>query len=79
MKISANAEYADFYEYAIDSSIMLQTGLLKNNFDNKIIIPNHFQPFLKKNICLKWSVKSNNSSMTPIFKGDCDQDRPSML
>ena len=66
--ININAEYADFYEYAIDSSIMLQTGLLKNNFDNKIIIPNHFEPFLKKNICLKWSVKSNNSSMTPILK-----------
>ena len=29
--ININAEYADFYEYAIDSSIMLQTGLLKNN------------------------------------------------
>ena len=28
--ININAEYADFYEYAIDSSIMLQTGLLKN-------------------------------------------------
>ena len=77
--IGINAEYADFYEYAIDSFIMSQTGLLKNNFDDKIIIPNHFEPFLKKNIYLRWSIKSSNTSMTPIFKGDCDQDRPSIL
>ena len=45
--IGIKAEYVDFYEYAIDIFIMSQTGLLKNNFDDKIIIPNHFEPFLK--------------------------------
>jgi len=74
--IENGAEYADFYEYAIDDSIMAKSGLHKNNFNDQIVIPNYFEPFVKKNINLKWAIKSNNSTMIPIFKGDCDQDRP---
>ena len=77
--VETKAEYIDFYEYGIKNSIMLKSGFVKNMFDNKIIIPNYFEPFVKRNIKLGWAIKTNNLKMTPMFKGDCDQDRPSLL
>ena len=77
--VKINAEYVDFYEYGIKNSIMLKSGLTKNNFNNNIITPNYFEPFVKRNINLGWAIKSNNTKVTHMFKGDCDQDRPSLL
>ena len=71
------AEYIDFYEYGIDNLIMKKSGLYKNTFDKKIVIPNYFEPFIKKNINLTWALKSDAPISTLLFKGDCDQDRPS--
>ena len=73
------AEYIDFYEYGMKNSIMLKSGLNKNNFSNDIIIPNYFEPFVKKNINLSWAIKSKLNRFVPMFKGDCDQDRPSFF
>ena len=58
---------------------MLKSGLVKNSFKNETIIPNYFEPFVKKNINLGWAIKTNKVKITPMFKGDCDQDRPSLL
>jgi len=77
--ININAEYVDFYEYGIKKYIMSKTGLSKNKFNKKIIIPNHFEPYERKNIILSWASRSHNSFMKHIFKGDCDQDRPSII
>jgi len=77
--LKTKAEYVDFYEYGIRNSIMLKSGLTKNNSNKEIIIPNYFEPFVKKNIKLGWAIKTNNVKITPMFKGDCDQDRPSLL
>lgn len=74
-----DAEYVDFYEYGIDDLVMSKSELNRNNFNNEIIIPNYFEPFVKKNINLRWAIKSNSSTMIPMFKGDCDQDRPNQL
>ncbi len=76
--LETKAEYVDFYEYGINNSIMLKSGFTKNSFKNEIIIPNYFEPFIKKNINLGWAVKTNKLKTTPMFKGDCDQDRPSL-
>jgi hypothetical protein len=77
--VQIKAEYVDFYEQGIKNSIMLKSGLTKNRFNSKIIIPNYFEPFLKRNINLGWAIKTNNTKVSPMFKGDCDQDRPSSL
>ena len=77
--IEIDAEYVDFYEYGIDDLIMSKSGLYRNNFNNQITIPNYFEPFVKKNINLRWAIKSNSSTAIPMFKGDCDQDRPNRL
>ena len=56
-----------------------KSGLHKKNFNDQIVIPDFFEPFVKKNINLRWAIKTSNSIMTPMFKGDCDQDRPNEL
>ena len=58
---------------------MSKSGLHKNNFNDQIVVPNYFEPFVKQNINLRWAIKTSNSIMTPMFKGDCDQDRPNKL
>ena len=77
--VKIGAEYVDFYEYAIDDLVMSKSGLHKNNFNDQIVVPNYFEPFVKQNINLRWAIKTSNSIMTPMFKGDCDQDRPNKL
>ena len=72
---SKNAEYIDFYEYG--ASINRKNFPFKlNNFKKEIIVPNYYEPFVKKNIKIRFAYMENLRKLK-IFKGDCDQDRPS--
>ena len=74
--IENNAEYADCYNYGIKKEIFSDWGFEIKD-ESKIIIPNYFEPFIQNNIKLKFAVKT--TSPFYIFKGDSDQDRPSIL
>lgn len=69
-----NYEYVDFYEYGIDDSIMSEAGFAKVSDEN--IIPNYFEPFVRKNIDLWFHSPYTNYT---VFKADADQDRPNMV
>ena len=71
-------EYADFYSFGLDNFIMESSGfnLIDNNSD-EFIIPNYFNPYIKKNIAINFFVDSKEVNKLRIFKGDGDQDRPS--
>ena len=70
-----NAEYIDLYEYG--TSINKKHFPFKlNKFDKNIIIPNYYEPFVKKNVKINFAI-SQNLKKLQITKGDCDQDRPS--
>ena len=71
-------EFIDFYNYGFEKKIIINTGFKLNNYTKNIIIPNYFEPFEKRNIKLKFSYFPHNQKMY-LFKGDCDQDRPSIL
>ena len=71
-----NAEYLDCLNYGISESIFKYIGFEKLDFKGDIMIPNYFEPFLKKNIEVAFAVKSSYENYI-IFKGDSDQDRPS--
>ena len=71
-----NSEYIDCYSYGINKGLFSSWGFIRKN-KNRIIIPNYFEPFIQKNIKLEFAVKSNSSFY--IFKGDSDQDRPSLI
>ena len=77
--INNSVEYADFWSYGISEKIMNNIGFKK--VDNNVIVPNYFEPFLRKNISINFAYQNplfpNKYPLT--FKGDGDQDRPNKL
>ncbi len=76
--IKSNCEYLDFYCYGLNEKYLKKAGFEKNKFSKKIIIPNYFEPFQKKNVNLPFVIFPKKKYV-PIFKGDADQDRPNRL
>jgi hypothetical protein len=76
--VEKNYEYADFYCFGIDNSILESAGFkLVNQNSNDLIIPNYFNPFLQQNIPIRFFLDSKEIDRALLFKGDGDQDRPS--
>ena len=69
-----NSEYADFFFNDNPKYKKHLKNFFENQYDKENIIPNYFEPFVKKNIILNYAI--NTKKFIPIFKGDCDQDRP---
>ena len=76
--IRSNYEYLDFYCYGVNEKIIKIAGFEKNKFKNKVIVPNYFEPFEKRNVEIPFALFPKNVSV-PIFKGDADQDRPNKI
>lgn len=70
-----NYEYVDLYAYGMDDAIIYDAGLIKKDEDDGNIIPNYFEPFVQSNIDI-WFETTIEKPL--IFKGDGDQDRPSI-
>ena len=70
-------EYVDFYSFGLDNFIMESSGFnLINQNSDELIIPDYFNPYLKKNRPINFFVDSKEVNRLRIFKGDGDQDRP---
>ena len=74
-----NAEYIDCYNYGIPDDVFTRTGFNEVSENNNVIVPNYFEPFEKRNVDIHYAVYSSNHIPVVIFKGDGDQDRPSIL
>ncbi len=72
---SENSEYIDCLNGGIPEHYFYKLGFSKR--DDKIIIPNYFEPFEKHNVDIKYAYKSSYEPYI-IFKGDSDQDRPNI-
>ena len=70
-------EYIDIYEIGLEDSILKSTGFIERTEDDANIIPNYFEPFVQKNIEIYYM--SNCKNKFRMFKGDGDQDRPSIV
>ena len=70
-------EYVDIYEVGIEDEILENSGFLERVEKDVNIIPNYFEPFVQENIEIYYM--SNCNSKFRIFKGDGDQDRPSVV
>jgi len=67
-------EYIDIYNIGLDKKTLIKMGFkLKKN--KKEIIPDFFDPFLKKNIKLLYGLKNKKKNFL-LFKADGDRDRP---
>jgi len=64
-------EYTDFYCIGISHESMLNAGFVLRDDEDKNIIPNHFEPYERKNI----DILCPHHNMR-AFKGDGDQGRP---
>lgn len=75
-----NVEYVDLYSYGIPEKEIVKSGFKVKNLNDKNIIPNHFEPFEKKNeqIIFGYLAKKMYKKKIRIFKGDSDMDRPNL-
>lgn len=78
--VRGNYEYIDIVTSNVDDEILRKAGFINKITDSNIIIPNYFEPFLRKNVQMEYSYISLSPTFNPIInKGDSDQDRPSVL
>lgn len=68
-------EYVDFYQTGIPDEIITASGFRLKD-ETTTMIPNYFEPFLSENIDIYYF--STDKEIT-LFKGDGDQDRPSVI
>jgi hypothetical protein len=74
--INENLEYIDFMCFGFDD-MLLNAGFRPVNLDSSdLIIPNHFSPFVSKNIKMNFFVDTEQLDKVKICKADGDQDRP---
>ena len=75
--IKENHEYIDFLQFGIPKNILKKAGFISVKDNSDLIVPNHFEPFEKKNITVNFAYKSDLKNKTFFFfKADGDQDRP---
>lgn len=70
-----HAEYVDCYNYGVEPEVFRRLGFERRN--DRVTIPNYFEPFERRNIDLTFGIKSDCRYV--VFKGDSDQDRPNVL
>jgi hypothetical protein len=76
---SEDHEYIDFFSNGLDEKIIFNSGFLKLDSSNRdVVIPNYFEPFVRNNINIKYFSDTKDLKNLRIFKGDGDQDRPSV-
>lgn len=72
-----DAEYADVYNAGTDCSVFARAGFRRIDPDGVEIVPDHFEPFERRNVRLWFSLKGLPHEV--LFKGDADQDRPNRV
>ena len=72
-------EYTDFYCAGIEREYLERAGFTLRDENDPNIIPNHFEPYEKKNVNIYYNGCSYNGKDVRAFKGDGDQGRPRLL
>jgi hypothetical protein len=72
-----DAEYADVYNTGIDGGVFERAGFRRIDPEGPETVPDHFEPFERRNIRLWFSLKGLPNAV--LFKGDADQDRPNQV
>ncbi|SFD31775.1 hypothetical protein [Ruminococcus albus] len=75
--VKYNAEYILFPNYGLKASYLKEAGFF-NRKDTNDIVPLYYEPFIKENVDIICASKSRDINWC-TFKGDSDQDRPSIL
>ena len=75
------SEFIDIYSYGINIKYMERTGFVNRRKINNLIVPDYYEPFVRKNINLMYGYicKYNQENKIRILKGDGDRDRPGII
>ena len=74
-----DAEYIDCYNIGYPETDFISAGFCERHRSD-IIIPNYFEPFVRKNCELSYSLITTDPNLrTLFFKADGDQDRPNRV
>jgi len=76
--IIEKSEYIDCLNYGINNSTFRDMGFELLDYMKNTIVPNYFEPFEKRNVKIDFAIKTEHEEFV-IFKGDADQDRPSII
>ena len=72
-----DSEYLDFYNYGFKKRNLDNAGFYNvANYGKKLIIPDLFGPFIKKNNDVFFFINKNKIKNIQIFRADGDQDMP---
>lgn len=75
----SSSEYLDLMNYGINKDVFSNMGFqLLDIEQEKIVLPNYFEPFEKRNVAIEIAYKAQYEGYV-AFKGDSDQDRPNIL
>ena len=77
LMIEENAEYIDFLNHGIPDETFIGMGFRLLDFDGNMIVPCYFEPFEQRNVRIDLAYKASFNYVA--FKGDGDQDRPSVI
>lgn len=67
-------EYVDIYASSLDINLLTKGNYEMISDNQKIIVPDRFSPFEKKNVDIYFCITTNKQTF--LFKGDSDQDNP---
>jgi hypothetical protein len=73
------AEYADFWQLGLGAEQLEAAGFCELDPDGAVVLPNYFEPFLKKNGRILYALRTKTGRPAVICRADGDQDRPSLL
>ena len=62
------AEYIDFYSYGINEKYILNAGFINRRKHKNLVIPEYFEPFVKKNINLMYGYINNTKKRLRFLK-----------
>ncbi len=74
-----DAEYIDMYCHGALEDPLRKGGMTLLDPAGQTVIPNHFEPFVKKNVIINWAYKSPPGTRHQVVKADADQDRPNLV
>jgi hypothetical protein len=72
---SQSIAFIDLYASGIRAKEVLKSGLL--SISGNVVIPNYLEPLVMKNITISYVTSHSHEPI--LFRGDCDQDRPSTV
>ncbi|ABK42678.1 hypothetical protein Mmc1_0151 [Magnetococcus marinus MC-1] len=75
--VQQQCEYVDLWAHLPDTTPLQQAGLHRVDAQGELMVPNYFEPFEARNVCIYYAFKGE--AQHRIWRGDGDQDRPNRL